>query len=192
METTKLNNNFWLITGLILAAVIFRIIPHPFNITPMIAVALFAGAKFQDKKWAILIPVVSLFISDAILSYTNHYELLHSTIFFTYGSILLIIFLGGLLNSGKLNIGKTIGLSLVSSLIFFIVSNFGVWLFGNLYTLDISGLTKCFVLAIPFNKFSWLGDLFFVFALFGIYEIVANKKLSTSKDIAWQKSDTTH
>ena len=189
METTKLNNNFWLITGLILAAVIFRIIPHPFNITPLIAVALFAGAKFQDKKWAIIIPVVSLFISDAILSYINHYELLHSTILFTYGSILLIILVGRLLNSEKLNIGKTIELSLVSSLIFFVISNLGVWLFGNLYTLNMEGLIKCYVMAIPFNKFSWAGDLFFVFVLFGIYELVSNKGLSTSKDIAWQKNE---
>lgn len=190
METTKLNNNFWLITGLILAAVIFRIIPHPFNITPMIAIALFAGAKFKDAKWAVVIPVVSLFISDVILSYTNHYELLHNTIFFTYGSLLLIILLGRLLNNSATNTVKTVGFSLVSSLIFFIITNFGVWLFGNMYTLDFDGFIKCYVLAIPFNKFSWAGDLFFVLALFGVYEWISKKSNVTSKDMAWQKSNT--
>lgn len=189
MEKLTSNRNFFLISGLILAAVIFRIIPHPFNITPIIAVALFAGAKFKDKKWAIIIPIASLFISDVILSYVNHYELLHSTILFTYGSVLLIILLGRLLNNDKLNISKTIGLSLLSSLLFFLISNFGVWLFGNLYTLDIAGLAKCYIMAIPFNKFSWAGDLFFVFALFGIYEFISNKNTSESKEMAWLKSE---
>ena len=190
MENTKLNTNFWLIIGLIIVAVIFRIIPHPFNITPMIAVALFAGAKFTDKKWAIIIPVVAMFISDAILSYINHYALFHNTILFTYGSILLINLLGRLLSNKKLNIGKTVGLSLASSLLFFIISNFGVWLFSNLYTLDTSGLIKCYVMSIPFNKFSWLGDLFFVAVLFGVYEFVSTRTTTSSKDLAWQKSDT--
>ena len=189
MEKKNNNNNFILITGLILVAVIFRIIPHPFNITPIIAVALLAGAKFQDKKWAIVIPVASLFISDVILSYVNHYELLHSTILFTYGSVLLIILLGRFLYRDKLNITKTIGLSLISSLLFFLISNFGVWLFGNLYTLDISGLIKCYVMAIPFNKFSWAGDLFFVFVLFGAYELMSNRNVSLTKEMAWQKSE---
>lgn len=159
MKTTKINNNFLLVTGLILAAVASRIIPHPFNFTPMIAVALFAGAKYREKTWSVFIPVVAFLISDAILSYINHYELFHDTIFFTYGSMLLIILLGRSLNTGKLNIGRTIGISLSSSLIFFIITNFGVWLFGNMYTLNLNGLIQCYILAIPFNKFSWLGDL---------------------------------
>lgn len=188
MKTITKSTNFWLITALIFAAVIFRIIPHPFNITPIIAVALFAGAKFKDKKWAVVIPVISLFISDVILSYINHYELLHSTILFTYGSVLLIILLGRLLNSDKLNISKTIGLSLLSSMLFFLITNLGVWLFGNLYTLDISGLIKCYVMAIPFNKFSWAGDLFFVSVLFGIYEMISVRNISPSKEVAWQKA----
>ena len=70
MKTSNSNNNFWFITGLILVAVILRIISNQlnlFNFTPVIAIALFAGAKFQDKKWSFIIPIVSLFISDVIL-----------------------------------------------------------------------------------------------------------------------------
>ena len=182
------NSKFWLATGLILLAVISRILPfHIPNVTPLIAVALFAGAKFNDKKWAVIIPIVSLFISDAILSYQNHYDLFHNTILFTYGSILLIIFLGRFLLNEKTKIGKTIGLTLASSLIFFVLSNLGVWLFGNMYTLNLEGLIQCYVMAIPFNKFTWLGDLFFVFVLFGAHEYVSNKYFAPSKTLAYEK-----
>lgn len=183
------NSKFWLATGLILLAVISRILPfHINNLTPLIAVALFAGAKFSDKKWAILIPIVSLFISDAILSYQNHYDLFHSAILFTYGSILLIIFLGRFLLNDKFKVGKTAGFTLASSLIFFILSNLGVWLFGNMYTFNVEGLVQCYAMAIPFNKFTWLGDLFFVFVLFGTYEYVSNKYFVSSADLAYEKN----
>lgn len=193
MKTQIKNNNFWLITGLISAAVIFRILSNTFfffNFTPVIAVALFSGAKFQDKKWSVIIPVVSLFISDVILSYLNNFDIFHNTILFTYGSILLVILLGRLLNSERLNISKTVSFTLLSSLLFFVNTNIGVWLFSNMYTLDLTGLTKCFVLAIPFLQKSIAGDLFFATVLFGVYELVNNKLTSGSKDMAWQKSST--
>ncbi len=191
MEKSRLNNSFWLITGLIVLAVIFRIISNQlnlFNFTPMIAIALFAGAKFKDKIWAIIIPVLSFFISDAILAYLNNYSLFHNTILFTYGTILLIILLGRFLNSKKINIVKTTGLTLISSTLFFVITNTGVWLFGSMYSFDFSGLTSCFIMAIPFFKYSVIGDLFFVFILFGLYELVSNKYIVNSKDYAWLKS----
>ncbi|MBP8192486.1 MAG: hypothetical protein KAX69_02695 [Chitinophagales bacterium] len=193
MKTQNKNNNFWLITGLISAAVIFRILSNTFfffNFTPVIAIALFSGAKFQDKKWSVIIPVVSLFISDVILSYLNNFDIFHNTILFTYGSILLVILLGRLLNSERLNISKTAVFTLLSSLLFFVITNIGVWLFSNMYTLDLTGLTKCFVLAIPFLQKSIAGDLFFATVLFGVYELVSIKLTSGSKDMAWQKSST--
>lgn len=183
------NSKFWLATGLILLAIISRILPLQIpNLTPLIAVALFAGAKFNDKKWAIIIPMFAFIASDVILSYQNHYDLFHSTILFTYGSILLIIFLGRFLLNGKLKVGKTLGITLASSLIFFVLSNLGVWLFGNMYTLNVEGLVQCYAMAIPFNKFTWLGDLFFVFVLFGTYEYVSNKYFVSSTDLAYEKS----
>ncbi|HNA40070.1 MAG TPA: hypothetical protein PLR84_11215 [Chitinophagales bacterium] len=181
---TNNNNNFWLIVGIILSAVAFRIVSNAFslfNFTPIIAVALFAGAKFKETKWAIFVPIISLFISDAILAYINNFDVFHNTILFTYGSILLIILLGKLLNDNKINVGKTIAVTLSSSLLFFILSNFGTWMFGTMFTHDMSGLIKCFIMAILFNKYSWLGDLFFVFAMFGIYETISNKIAITTK-----------
>lgn len=184
MKTAKYHSNFWLITGLVSAAVLFRIIPHPFNMTPLIAVSLFSGAKFDDKKYAFMVPVITLLLSDVVLSYMNHYPLLHDTIFFTYGSVLLIALLGMLLKKQSFSIVKTAGLSVLSSLLFFILSNVGVWMFSNLYTPDMAGLVKCFVLAIPFNKFSWIGDMAFSLTLFGIYDLIIVKYYTTKTQAA--------
>ena len=106
----------------------------------------------------------------------NNYPVLHSTILFTYGSIALIVLLGRLLNKDKsFNSVKIAGLSITSSFLFFIINNFGVWLLDNMYPMNISGLVSCYVMAIPFNKFSWLGDLVFTMAIFGAYELISHK-----------------
>ena len=186
MKTISNNSKLLLAIGLIVAAVIFRIIPHPFNMTPLIAIVLFAGAKFENKKLAFIIPMLTLFLSDVIISYMNNYPLLHSTILFTYGTVWLIVLLGTVLK-GKFNIGKTAGITLLASLLFFVISNFGVWLFSNMYTLNLEGLINCYVMAIPFNKFSWAGDLIFSFALFGIYEIVSNRILAEKTQFIMKK-----
>ncbi|HNE50143.1 MAG TPA: hypothetical protein PKM51_04710 [Chitinophagales bacterium] len=176
MKTERNTYNIKLIIGLITAAVIYRIIPHPFNITPLIAVSLFSGAKVEDKRFAFIIPIVTLFVSDILLAYMNNYPVLHSTILFTYGSIALIVLLGRLLNKDKsFNSVKIAGLSITSSFLFFIITNFGVWLLDNMYPMNISGLVSCYVMAIPFNKFSWLGDLVFTMAIFGAYELISHK-----------------
>lgn len=180
MKNSNKHTNIGLAIGMIIAAVIFRIIPHPFNITPLIGIALFSGAKIENKKLSILIPVITFLLSDVLLSYINNYSFYHSTILFTYGSILLIVLLGRYLQNQSFNIVKTTGFTLLSSLLFFVISNFGVWLFGNMYSMNLEGLINCYVMAIPFNRFTWLGDLVFTFVLFEVYEIV-NSKLLTMK-----------
>lgn len=190
MQTNTIYN-FWLICGLILASVIFRLSSNTFsffNFTPLIAVALFSGAKFKDTKWAVCIPVLIFFISDIILAYVNNFEVFHNDIFFTYAAVLLIVMLGRLMHNRQNHYGQIFGFSLLSSLLFFLITNFGVWLFGNMYTLDVNGLITCFTLAIPFNKWSFLADLFFVFTLFGTYEWLASKIYKS--ELALQKHST--
>lgn len=177
-----------LITGLIFAVVIFRIIPHPFNFTPVLAMSLFAGAKLNNKKWSILIPVAALFLSDIILSFMNNYPLFHNTIFFVYGAIILTVLMGWNLSSNKLQVGKTAILTIISSVLFFVITNLGVWMFSNLYSLDTSGLINCFAMAIPFFKYSLLGDAFFVAVLFGAYQWIASRYNLNNDKLAYQKS----
>ena len=69
----------------------------------------------------------------------------------------------------------------IFALLIVLISNFGVWLFGGMYSMNAAGLINCYIMAIPFNKFSWLGDLFFVALLFGIYEFVSNKYFTNGR-----------
>ena len=130
----KINKTHFVI-GIIIVAILSRLIPHPPNFTPVTAVALFSIINFKNKYIAISIPIICLFVSDLILGIS----LIN---LFVYFSFILISGIGYLL--GKINL-KSI---LLSSLIFFIVTNFGVWLIGYPNTLE--GFIACYVAAIPF------------------------------------------
>ena len=138
------------IQKLVLLIIIFgvtcRLIPHPPNFSPVTTIALFSGLNFTDKKIAFLVPILILFLSDLIIgiSVIN---------LFVYSGFLAVVFLGTRVRSIKFsNI-------LLSSFIFFLISNFGVWVIG--YPKNIEGLLLCYSMAIPFFGYSIAGDLFF-------------------------------
>ena len=131
---------------IIIFGVICRLIPHPPNFSPITAIALFGGLNFSDKRIAFSIPLIVLFLSDLILgiSVIN---------LFVYTGFLTIVFLGTKIKSIKF------GNIILSSFIFFLISNFGVWIIG--YPKNIEGLILCYTMAIPFFGYSIAGDLFF-------------------------------
>ena len=138
-----INKNVFLVS-LIFFAILSRFLPHPPNFTPIAAIALLSSKGF-DNRWVVfLIPIVSLFISDLFIG-------LHATIPFVYISFILIALLG--LYVKKINIVSV----LLSSTIFFLVSNFGVWLLY--YPISTEGLVQCYTLALPFFFNTVLGDL---------------------------------
>jgi hypothetical protein len=152
-------NRLLLLVGLIAVAVLTRFLPHPPNFVPVTAIALFAGAFFTDRRWAIAVPLAALFISDAIIGF-------HSTMLFVYGSVLLIVMLGTLLRN-KRSALRIAGTTLAGAVLFFIVTNFGVWLTGTMYPKTFDGLMSCYVAAIPFFRNALLGDAVYVTSLFG-------------------------
>ena len=138
-----LNKNVFLVS-LIFFAILSRFLPHPPNFTPIAAIALLSSKGFNNRWVVFLIPIVSLFISDLFIG-------LHATIPFVYISFILIALLG--LYVKKINIVSV----LLSSTIFFLVSNFGVWLLY--YPNSTEGLVQCYTLALPFFLNTVLGDL---------------------------------
>ncbi len=149
---------------LILFAAFSRLIPHAPNFTPVISIALFAGA-YLKKRYAFAVPVAALFLSDLVI---GMYGLTSMT--FVYGSVILITALG-LALSNKVSAGKVLGLSLAGAVIFFVITNFGVWLLpGSMYPKTLEGLVQCFVLAIPFFGNSLLSTMIYSAVLFGVYE----------------------
>ena len=144
-----MNRNLIIIT-MVLMAVATRLLPHPPNVAPITGIALFAGHQFGNKKLAFIIPILCMFISDLFLGF-------HSTLPFVYLAFISISFLG--IFSRNIHNGTI----LTSSTIFFIVTNFGVWLLG--YPNTLAGFISCYTLAIPFFVNTILGDLFFTHSL---------------------------
>jgi len=159
MNKTKL----LIIVAIIGVAALFRFLPHPPNFVPLTAVALFAGAYITDKRLAFLIPIGAMFISDMIIGF-------HNTMLFVYLGLIAIVGIGFLLQNRQRV--TPIALATVSgSLVFFIVSNFGVWLMTAMYPKTLEGLISCYVAAIPFFRNALAGDIVYVALLFGSFAL---------------------
>lgn len=142
--------NYLLFILLTLFAAFSRLAPHPPNFTPILSIALFCGISFRSK-YIFLIPLFSMLISDYFIGY-------HSVIMYVYISLLIIFFIGKyLIKENSFN--STMVLSLSSAIIFFIISNFGVWIVG--YPKTISGFIACYVAALPFLSNTLISTLLF-------------------------------
>ena len=152
---------------LIIIAVFSRLIPHPWNLTAIGSVALFAGAFLKPRSLAFVVPLCAFLITDLILG-------VHNTMLFTYAAVAICSFLG-IRYLQKPRVVTVLGMSLASSLIFYAISNFGVWVMGDLYPLNTLGFVNCFVMALPFLQGQVLGDLLHSALLFGSYAVIAKK-----------------
>ncbi len=148
---------------IIAIAVVLRLIPHPANFAPIGAMALFGGA-YLNKKYALAVPLLAMFVSDLFLGF-------HNTMGFVYGSFLFIGILGLWLRRHK-NVRNVIGAAFVSSILFFLITNLGVWLVSNIYPKTVAGLIECYIAAIPFFRNTLVGDLFYTAMFFFGYELV--------------------
>ena len=155
-------------TGLLVfvfIAVLLRLVPHPPNFAPITALALFSGYNFTNKAAGILIPIIALALSDIVLGFSSITPWVYA------GFIIITIFSSF---QRKLNILTT----LTGTLIFFLVSNFGVWVLG--YPKTLEGLLLCYTMAIPFAINSVLGDLFFTGLLKYSFKYTEDKWLTTT------------
>ena len=142
--------------------------PHLPNMTAVGATTLFTGAKFGTKK-SIIILFTSMLIVDCVKG-------LHSVMWATYGSLVLAVIIGGWVGR-KQSIVRIVGGTLISSIVFFLITNFAVWLAPNfMYQKTIAGLVECYVMAIPFFRSSLIGDLTYISIFFGGYELVSYLK----------------
>jgi hypothetical protein len=178
------------LTILMVAAALTRLLPHPPNFSPIEAIALFGGAYFASRALAVAVPLVAIFISDLVLgplqggqllAYFDRKEYLDYFLspqsFAIYACIALSAVLGFGLR-GKVNGGRVLGYSLAGSVLFFVMTNFAVWmtatpLDGNLAC--TSGLLPCYVAAIPFFQWTALGTLFYAALLFGGFALLRRK-----------------
>lgn len=147
----QINKHQLMIILIIIVAALTRLIPHPPNFTPITAIALFGGIYMNNKILAFIIPVGIMIISDLFLGFS-------SISYFVYGSFMVISLIG--INCKNPKILKAIALIILSSISFFIITNFGVWILGG-YPKTWTGLAICYTMAIPFFKNSLMGDFFY-------------------------------
>ena len=163
----------WLAVVITLVGAVMRLIPHPDNVTPLVAIALFGGTLLTGA-WALIVPLAAIMLSDALLGF-------HRAIPFTWGSVLLIALLG-LWVRRRAGWRRILVGSLLSSTLFFVITNFGVWAAGHgqWYSRTWAGLAECYAVAIPFYRQALLGDVAYAGILFGAYRVAATRMTKPS------------
>lgn len=154
---------FFAILGVIIVGVVSRFLPHLPNFTPIVAIALFSACTIRSLNLSLFTVFASMFLSDLVLG-------MHSTMPFVYLSFGMIVLVGHWLRSKQKL--RPLPLYLVaSSFLFFLVTNFGVWLTTPLYPKTGSGLALCYLAALPFLANQIVGDLLFGAVLFGLFAL---------------------
>ena len=160
--------SYYLPIVLILILSFSRLMPHPPNFTPIIAVAIMSSYFFKNIYLSFATLLVSMLLADAFIGF-------YSNMLFVYLSLLLIVFIFHKI-SEKMNFKNLFICGFIASLIFFIISNFGVWVLGSPGVLDLpyeknlNGLVECYILAIPFFGNTFLSTLIFSYPAIFIYK----------------------
>jgi len=162
---------------LILLACFSRVITHPANFTAINAIGIFGG-KYLNKKSAIFSIIFIMLFTDILIGFYNLKIMLA-----VYISLIVSTLLGQYLKK-HFNFKNLVFAIFTSSTIFFALTNLAVFFFSGMYILNVSGLIRCFTLALPFYRNMLLGDIVYTTVVFGLYEIykilkTKNKKLRT-------------
>tara|TARA_Y100001970_G_C13844134_1_gene655953 strand:+ start:138 stop:626 length:489 start_codon:yes stop_codon:yes gene_type:complete len=158
-------NNLKIILFVFLALALSRFIPHPPNFTSLIALSLYVPVVFGLKF--IFVVIASYFVTDLFIGF-------HSTLFFTWGSVVLI---GLLSNYFYKNIYYRVSGALIGAVIFYITTNFGVWINGS-YGYNFNGLINCYIAAIPFFTYTVISTIFYSSILEMLIHLKTRYKIS--------------
>jgi hypothetical protein len=148
---------------MILLAAALRAAPHPWNFTPLGAMALFSGAVIRDRRLAFFFPLLALFAGDLFIGF-------HKLMPVVYASFFVNVVIGLWLKSRR-TVRPIAGATLLGAIQFFILTNFGMWALGSLYPPTVAGLAACYVAGVPFFWNTLAGDAFYAALLFGSYAL---------------------
>ena len=144
--------------SLILLLVVSRLIPHPPNFTPVITIAIMSGYLFKNIFFSFTVLLVSMLMGDIFIGF-------YKNMFFVYLSLFVITYVFANINN-KINYKNLLIFGFFGSLIFFIISNLGVWLIEDLYIKNLNGLMECYILALPFFKNTILSTFLFSYIIY--------------------------
>lgn len=157
--------NLVIAVSLISIGILLRLVPHPANFAPITAIALFGGA-ILPRRYGLWVPLAAMMLSDSIIGF-------HNLILVTWGCFGLIALTSSYWLK-KFTFVRGLSITMASSLFFFVVTNFAVWVKSGMYEHTWSGLVRCYEMALPFFRATFLSDLIYSFAFFGLY-FVATK-----------------
>jgi hypothetical protein len=166
MKSKLFSPQFIFVSSAIFIAAMSRLLPHIDNFTPIAAMALFGGVYFSDKRFAFAIPLLAMFISDVGLQLLFGWGF-HNTIVYVYAAFAITTIIGFVVKR-NITITSVIASSLASSVLFFIITNFGYWAATG-FPLGITGLNMAYIAGLPFFRATMLGDLFYNAVLFGSF-----------------------
>jgi hypothetical protein len=150
-----------LATMMVLAAAMYRLVPHPWNVAPVAAMAL-CGGMYLGKRYALIVPLVAMLLSDLFLGVTIVSP-------FVYACFIVSGLMGLWLRNHK-SIGWIAGGTLASSAVFYLVTNFAHWALTGMYPKTAAGLWQCYVMAVPFFRGTAIGDALYVAAFVAVME----------------------
>jgi hypothetical protein len=159
----EMSKRLWI--GIVVLCACARLLPHPWNFTPMMAIGLFAGTYARKTSTGVFATMSALALSDAVMGF-------YSGFWYVYGATLIPVLFGRLIRN-RSGVGAVIASALASSLSFFLITNFMVWAMSTkLYPHTIAGLTASYVAGIPFYQNQVLGDAFYTLAMFGGFALL--------------------
>jgi hypothetical protein len=147
------------IVTLITLSAVLRIVPHPWNLTPVGAMALFSGAMFRNRWTAFLLPLASLFAGDVFVGF-------HKLMLIVYASFAISVAIGRWLCENR-SLARIGGAVFLGAAQFFVITNFAMWALGGFYPKTAAGLATCFMAGVPFFWNTLAGDALYAGILFG-------------------------
>ena len=166
--------NYILPIILILVLSFSRLIPHPWNFTPVLAVGIFSGFYFKQFYLGLFIVIVSMFLGDLYLGF-------HGTMFFTYISLTVAAMLGFYIKHFKFT--EILVTGLTSSICFFLITNFGAWLTLEMYEKSLAGLISSYTLAIPFFHNTLISTILYLLLIKILFNNILNKEKIVKKAV---------
>jgi hypothetical protein len=181
MKHEKIDLRFSVLLGIVSFATVTRILTppllgHPSNFAPINAIALFSGCYFSGKLAKYIIPLISVWVGDLFIDYIylHKFMFFYSGFYWQYTCYVLMVLIG-IMISNKVKPGNVLAASISSSVLFFIITNFGVWIGFGMYPHSAVGLATCYTAAIPFFSSTLLSDIAYSALFFGSFELAQRK-----------------
>jgi hypothetical protein len=174
LRTGLIDARFWAAVGVVLSAAAARLIPHPWNMTPVFAMALFGGAYFSRRWAAFAVPLAAMLISDVVLAWRDYGMPAVRSQPLVYLNLAGWVLMGIVIQRHR-RFWPILGCTLLGTAVFFVTTNFGVWYGSTLYPQTPVGLLTCYEAAVPFLRNEIIGNLAYTALFFGGFALAERR-----------------